>query len=156
MEDDKPRTPPIEPGDYISGVKVVDFGDLRVARGMSRRPFIMCAHRGMVYDQKERRIWCRDCETDVEPFDAFILLVENMSEAVHKIERDRAMLDEALSFSVISVAAKTIDQAWRSRNMVPACPTCGHGLFPEQFKTRPTMLGKDYAEAKLKRRNETK
>lgn len=156
MDLDKPRTPPIEPLDYLGGMKVVDIGDLRIARGMTRRPFTACHHPRLFYDQNERRIWCRDCETDVEAFDAFKLLIENYSYALDEIKRDRTALDEALKFSIISIAAKKIDEAWRSKNMVPACPTCGHGLFPEQFKSGLTMLGKDYATAKLNKRNETK
>ena len=47
---------PIEPQEYLSGPTVVDIGDLRVARGLSRRPFSGCAHHSLVYDNKERRI----------------------------------------------------------------------------------------------------
>jgi hypothetical protein len=123
---------------------------------MARRPYSTCAHRGLTYDSRERRIWCGDCETDVEPFDAFTLLVENMSTALSDLDRKEKQIEEAMNFQLVSVAAKTLDKAWRKRNMVPACPTCGHGLFPEQFKTISVSLGRDYAKAKLKRHNEEK
>lgn len=67
--------PIIEPG-FLGGVKVVTIGDLRVARGLSRRPYSSCSHRALIYDQSERRIWCQDCEKDVDHFAAFIHLVE--------------------------------------------------------------------------------
>ena len=44
------KTPPIVEQEYLSGLKVVDIGDLRVARGMSRRPVSTCHHRPLVYD----------------------------------------------------------------------------------------------------------
>lgn len=62
---------PIEDQNYLSGLTVIDIGDIRVSRGMTRRPVSSCGHRRMAYDPKERRIWCKDCEKDVDPFDAF-------------------------------------------------------------------------------------
>lgn len=147
---------PIEPVDYISGVKVVDFGDMRVARGMTRRPYSSCKHRKLTYDQIERRIWCSDCEKEVEPFDAFTSLVEYYDGAMKDLMARQKRVQEAEAFSLRSLAAKHVDQAWRSRTMVPACPHCGHGLFPESFKDGVLVtLGREYAEARLKRKNDT-
>lgn len=144
---------PIVGQEYIMGVTVVDIGDLRVARGKTRRPFSSCRHASMVYDSSERRIWCKDCEKDVDAFDAFVGLVEQYNFAYKHINDRLKKLDEAEKFQLRSIAAKTIDEAWRSKKMVPACPTCKNGLFPEDFRTRPTMLGKEYA---LARRGKTK
>ena len=149
MSDDK--DPPIKALDYLSGVNVVDIGDLRVARGMTRRPYSTCRHRKMLYDTNERRIWCSDCETNVEAFDAFTVLVEFFSDAHDNLRRRQTALDEAEKFQVRSLAAKEIDKAWRSHNMVPACPHCRQGLFPEDFKNGVGMhLGREYAEARRK------
>ena len=138
------------PQDYLSGVKVVDIGDLRVARGLSRRPYSSCKHRPLVYDQQERRIWCKDCEKDVEPFDAFLMLVENFHRAASEIERGRAALAEAQQHNVIRVAAKQMDEHFRRKNMVPACPHCGTGIFPEDV---PKMgsVNRRWEEAKRAR-----
>ena len=150
MDEDKlPRTPPIEPLDYIGGVKVVDIGDLRVARGKTRRPFSVCRHRQLRYDTAERRIWCADCETDVESFDAFVSLVEQFNKAVNDIKDRQEKLTSAEEFKARTLAGKALDIAWRSRNMVPACPHCGNGLFPEDFKAGFGMVGRDFAKARL-------
>jgi Zn finger protein HypA/HybF involved in hydrogenase expression len=143
---------PIDEQNYLYGVNVVDIGDLRVSRGLTRRPHSSCHHARISYDHKERRIWCRDCEHDLDPFDAFTLLVEWHDRAAKDLHRRREALEEAERHQIVSVAAKTIDKAWRSRKMVPACPSCGNGLFPEDFKSEPAMLGRDYAEARRKRR----
>ena len=148
MTDDPGRTPPIEEQDFIAGVKVVDIGDYRVARGFSRREFSTCPHRHMVYDEKERRIWCRDCERDVEPFDAFLNLVGDVDRVKKRLKAQQDRLDEAERFQARSLAAKAMDKAWRKRSMVPACPHCSEGLFPEDFKHGVSMLGRDYAEAR--------
>jgi Zn finger protein HypA/HybF involved in hydrogenase expression len=139
---------PIEEQPYIGGVTVVDIGDLRVARGMTRRPFSSCRHASLNYDPKERRIWCKDCEKDVEAFDAFTALVEQYDRAYKHITKRIQEVDEAARFQCRLIATKTIEEAWRSRKMVPACPSCGNGLFPEDFKTRPTMLGRNFAMAR--------
>ena len=48
-----------------------------------------------------------------------------------------------------SIAARKMEEAWRHKNMVPSCPHCHNGLFPEDFKTGMSMLGKDYARGLL-------
>lgn len=127
------KTPPIVPQDYLSGVKVVDIGDLRVARGMSRRPVSVCKHHQLVYDRQERRIWCEECETDIEPFDAFTMLVEHFHSAEVKHDERERRIQEAEEHSLLSRAAKVVDEAWRSRRMAPCCPHCRGALLPEDF-----------------------
>lgn len=141
------KDPPIEPQEYLSGLKVVDIGDLRVARGLSRRPHSACKHSNLVFDTHERRIWCKDCEHDVESFDAFAGLVEQYSRAVDNLNRRSEAVVAAEKHALRSLAAKAVDEAWRSRNMVPACPHCGQGLFPEDFKHGVLRrLSRKYAE----------
>lgn len=148
-----PKDPPIEPQEFLGGVKVVDIGDLRVARGLSRRPASACRHRQIHYDRTERRVWCADCETNIEAFDAFQLIVERFSEANQKIKKRTDELAQAEALQARTLAARQLDLAWRRRSMVPACPTCGSGLFPEDFKDGVrVMLGRDYAEAQRRRK----
>lgn len=144
--------PIVEQG-FLHGVNVVDIGDLRVSRGLTRRPVSACKHRQMVYDDRERRIWCKDCETDVDPFDAFIAFTTQYDRAFKDLTKRFQDLQEAERFQLRSIAAREIDKAWRRPKHVPACPTCNHGLFPEDFKNGVTTLGRDYA---LKRRQQAK
>lgn len=131
LGDEPPKTPPIvEPG-FLYGPKVVSIGDIRVARGLSRRPHSSCPHHRMVYDRQERRVWCKDCEQDVEAFDAYMLVVEQFAKAEARIDRLNTEALEASKFSLISRAAKAIDRQWRRRNMVPTCPHCSAGIWPE-------------------------
>lgn len=147
MRDDK-RDPPIDPQDYLSGVTVVDIGDYRVSRGMSRRRFTACPHKKLSYDVKERRIWCADCEHDVDSFDILVSMVGSYDRAVKRLAERERQLKEAEHFQARSLAAREMDKAWRSRTMVPACPSCGNGLFPEDFKRGVSMLGRDFALAR--------
>jgi hypothetical protein len=130
MSEDR-KDPPIITQEYLAGLKVVDIGDIRVSRGLSRRPWSACKHRSMRYDEKERRVWCADCETDVEGFDAFLIVCQHFSAAANRLEKERAAIEEAKSHNLIRIAAKRMDEHWRRKNMVPACPHCNAGLFPE-------------------------
>jgi hypothetical protein len=153
--DDK-KDPPIEPQDYISGFTVVDIGDIRVARGMSRRHHASCPHSRLVYDSAERRIWCKDCEHDVDAFDAFKGLVEPYGAAMRDLERRRQAMAEAETFKIRTLAGKAMDEAWRSHKMVPACPHCHNGLFPEDFKHGgPAMVSKEFARGRRTKRKAT-
>ncbi|ALC13792.1 hypothetical protein [Sphingopyxis sp. 113P3] len=153
IDDGPPRTPPIVPQEYLFGPKVVDIGDLRVARGMTRRPVSACRHRQLVYDGQERRIWCSDCETDVEAFDAFKQIVEQFDAAAKHAERMLNEAKEARAFSIISIAAKTIDKLWRSRKHVPTCPHCNAGIWPEDA-ARMGMVSKEWDRARRNRAKE--
>ena len=143
MSDDTP----IYPMDYIGGTTVVDIGDARVARGMSRREYSACSHKSLVYDKQERRVWCQDCEREVYAFDAFTGIVEQYDRAIKSIEKRRKQVEEAERFAVRGRAAKVMDEAWRSRNMIPACPHCRRGIFPADVVNGVGMVGKDYAAA---------
>lgn len=139
---------PIDEQSFLHGVTVVDIGDIRVSRGLTRRPVSSCSHRRMSYDPKERRIWCRDCEKDVDAFDAFKALSEQAHAANEKIQREWKAVQEAASFQMRTRAAKEVDEAWRSRKMVPACPHCSNGLFPEDFVNGVGMVGREFALAR--------
>lgn len=124
---------PIEPQDYLYGVKVVDIGEARVKRGKSRRLIGNCAHKNMHYDPSERRIWCADCESDIDGFDAFVVLVENFNRQELRMQEREKKVVEAEAVTLVSRAAKAMDEQWRRRHTVPLCPHCSSALMPEDF-----------------------
>lgn len=145
---------PIEPQNFRSGVTVIDIGDIRVARGMTRRPASSCRHPKMIYDPRERRIWCPDCEKDVDPFDAFCRVVEHFDAANLQLTKRKERIDAAEQHHLVSLAAKEIDKAWRHRSMVPACPCCGEGLLPEDFKRGVNLINREWATIRRQKRTE--
>lgn len=147
---------PIEPHDYLYGVKVVQIEDLRVARGLTRRPASSCRHKQLVYDQGERRIWCQDCEAEVEAFDAFVGIVEVFSAGMSKLNTRRRELAEAESFQIRSRAAKVMDEAWRSTKMAPLCPHCHVAILPEDVADGIARTSKELVIAARKRNQQKK
>lgn len=136
---------PIVPQDFLYGSTVVDIGDLRVARGLTRRPISTCKHSRLVYDQTERRVYCEDCERDIEPFDAFLQLVERHHHLQAKAERIRREAEHTIT----SRAAKRMDEAWRSHKMAPCCPHCKAVILPQDVVDGVSMTNKEW---ELKRR----
>lgn len=146
---DDQKDPPIIEREYITGVKVVDIGDLRVARGKSRRPRTTCKHNRLVYDENERRIWCKDCESDVEPFDAFIGLVENFFYKESDLRSRQAKLEELENYNIRRIAAKNLEAVWNKKRVLPACPHCRRGLMPDDFRDGAILkTGKQFELAK--------
>lgn len=122
---------PIEPRNYVCGVNVVNIEDLRIARGQAERPYTACKHRNLSYDQNERRVYCLDCESDVEAFDAFLMLVERWDAASRSQEQREQAIREAEEHSLVSRASKVMDDEWRKQKTVPLCPHCSTALMPE-------------------------
>lgn len=142
---------PIDPQDFTYGVNVVQIEDLRIARGLARRPQAACQHKTQVYDDKERRIWCSDCESEVEPFDAYVRLVEAFNAGIRSLSRRSRELGEAEAHQLRSRAAKKIDEAWRSKTLAPLCPHCSTALLPEDVVGGLAMVSKDLVIAARKR-----
>ena len=128
------KDPPINEQEFLAGVKVVDIGDYRVSRGFSRREYSTCRHSRIVYDQKERRIWCKDCEKNVDAFDAFENIVQHFDRQSKLIKSEKEEINKVKSHSLISIASRVLDQAWRKKKMSPCRPHCKKGLLPDDFK----------------------
>jgi Zn finger protein HypA/HybF involved in hydrogenase expression len=112
-------------------------------------------HRQIVYDDKERRIWCQDCESEVEAFDAFIQVCSVFQGAKSAIDNRRKKLAEAEKFQLRSRAAKVMDEAWRSTKMAPLCPHCNVAILPEDVASGVAMTGKQLIKA-MRERNSAK
>lgn len=145
---------PIDPQDYLYGVKVVQIEDLRVARGLTRRPISSCSHQKLVYDNNERRIWCSDCETEVEAFDAFEGLVSRLSAANGRLKSRETALAQAEQFQARSRAAKVMDEAWRSTKTAPLCPHCNTAILPEDVADGVAKASKALVLAARKRKSD--
>lgn len=146
---------PIDPQPYVAGVTVVDIGDIRVARGKTRRPRSTCKHKNMAYDTNERRVYCHDCEQEVDPFDAFLLLTESWDASIKRLQSRAREIEEAEKFTLRRRAAKTMDEAWRRKDTVPGCPHCHEALLPEDVAgKRLPLVSRRIAEAKRKKQKE--
>lgn len=143
---------PIEPQEFTHGVKVVQIEDLRIARGLTRRPKSACRHKSLVFDDKERRVWCEDCESEVDAFDAFKGLCEVWDRGMKGLQRQLREVEEAKQLQLRSRAAKALDKVWRGRRSVPLCPHCRSALLPEDVANGLATTSRTFAEAQRKKR----
>ena len=125
---DKPITP-------APNHKVVNINKMRLARGFTKRPYRTCKHMDLTYDTSERRIWCNDCEQNIEAFDVVVTMADHIGNAWAKINRAETEVAEAVSHNIRLIAARAMDKEWQSRSMVPCCPHCSRGLLPDDFRS---------------------
>lgn len=127
----EPPLEPLEPtGRWDS--PVIDFAGYKARIGRTPYREKLCKHKSVLYSPSERRIWCNDCNSGVEPFDAFITIAEHFVEIARESRADRRRASDALSAVITRRAAKELDSTW-GRGMAPCCPHCRRGLLPHDF-----------------------
>ena len=106
----------------MHGINVVNIDDIRVARGVAKYEKPTCRHRNLTYSTDERRVYCTDCKSTIDNFDAFMNLVKVFNAAKERCDRKESELNDALKYNVRRLAAKKLDEAWSSRTTIPCCP----------------------------------
>lgn len=124
---------PIEPQDYLYGIKVVELDNIRIARGKTKRPYEKCNHLHMVIDDNERRVFCEDCQMAITAFDGLMALFKNWGKIVDSLNRRSDDVKAAEKYSIIRIATKNIDAEFMKQDTVPCCPHCNEGLIPDDF-----------------------
>lgn len=134
--------------------EVIDLADMRVQFGRPRYPTKICEHRKLIYDPKERRVWCQDCERTIDGFDAFMTLTRQFTEMVKAAQRLFRQAKEARDSHIGRIAAKKLDKAWSGNVMAVACPHCRGGLLPEDFEGGASVTSRDIEIARRGRAKE--
>lgn len=109
----------------------ITFREFKIERG-SLHSVDNCNHRNLQYDISSRIIYCKDCEREIDHFDAFFMIVKMFAYAEHSLDCRREELDELEKRHQVGLlkATRKVDEAWRSRSMVPICPHCHKAIFP--------------------------
>lgn len=109
---------------------IIELGDLRITR--ARRQYTAgCQHKRFTVDPNGDIVTCNDCDKQISSHFALLLLVDEWDRAQRKLADSRASHAAAMERTVVLRAAQRVQSAWRSRTMVPTCPHCGEGIFPE-------------------------
>ena len=72
------------------------------------------------------------------------------------MERERDKLIELQKQTVVHKAAIILQNAWRKKKMVPSCPHCDRGIFPEDELGRSTVSKELELARRKKKPNNTK
>ena len=90
---------PLEPMDDAGMYHhtVVDLAEYRVQLGRTPRHAKTCLHSNLVYSREERRVWCRDCERTIDPFDAFAGIVGRFTDLMQDVQSRQRKAEEAMA-----------------------------------------------------------
>lgn len=108
----------------------IDIGEYRISRARARSPYgpdAGCMHKHMTIEHGDV-VRCDDCGVQVDTFWALQRLCEQAQEWHRKLSRQFAQLKADQDAILHLSAARVVEQAWRSRTMMPACPHCGCGI----------------------------
>jgi hypothetical protein len=89
-----------------------------------------CAHRNLLAIEDGEVIRCKDCDTQVSAFWAFLRFSREYERFKEDLEIRAKEVIESEKRGVILKAAQRVEQAWRRRKMVPTCPHCRQPILP--------------------------
>lgn len=126
------------------GQPVIDLAEMRVAYGLPRFHNKICKHNSLVYSRSERRVWCKECESTVDGFEAFMTITSHFHDMERAVQSKLAKAKEALDATLVKRATKQIDRAWnKARPMAICCRHCGGGLLPEDFESGGSWVSRE-------------
>lgn len=110
-------------------VVIGDFSLERKNRGYT--PIAECAHKHLSLDDTGDVVRCADCKTQVSAYWALTMLADEYNRQWKRLQSSRQALENAKAKEIHLLAAQRVEKAWRSRTMVPSCPHCLRGIFPQ-------------------------
>lgn len=111
-------------------VEIGDFSLARKNRG-GYTPIGECAHKHITMDDTGDVVRCADCKTQVSAYWALTMIAEEYARQWNKLQHSKQALEEAKAKDIHLLAAQRVEKAWRSHSMVPSCPHCHRGIFPQ-------------------------
>ncbi|MHC2016276.1 hypothetical protein [Methylobacterium sp. CM6247] len=145
---DEPIIPPAETDRFVCDV--IDLASVRVEWGRNQNPKAKCAHKSLVYNEGESRVWCQDCERTVENFDAFMVIARSFQAMIAEVRRKNAKADEAMTATVNRRAAKEMERTWNAK-MGVVCPHCRDVLLPEDIEKGTSSFSREMELARRAR-----
>lgn len=112
---------------------IVEIGDFSLARKHrgGYAPTGECRHNHLTLDDNGDVVRCSDCNAQVSAYWALAMIADEFSRQMGRLQAGKRDLAEAVAREVHLIAAKEVEKAWRSRTMVPSCPHCHRGIFPQ-------------------------
>lgn len=129
-------------------VKIGDFSLARKNRS-GYTPIGECAHKHLTLNDTGDVVSCTDCKTQVSPYWALTMLADEYARQWKKLQDGKMALEEAKTKDIHLLAAQVVEKAWRSRSMVPSCPHCHRGIFPQDGFGKG-MINKDIENRRRK------
>ena len=110
--------------------QILEIGEFRIKRERQTKSD-GCKHVHLTLDDDAEIVMCDDCEKQVGSYAALRMLVNRWDKLQSRAESQHRMIVEASEKTIGLRAAQRVEEAWRSRSMVPICPHCRDAIFPD-------------------------
>lgn len=116
-----------------SDSNVIQFGDMALRRKHSSHILNLaeCQHTHVTLDATGEVVTCDKCARQLSAFWVLGRVVDQWAVHAKKADFRAKDLADKLEKNVGLLAAQRVEKAWRSHTMVPSCPHCYAGIFPQ-------------------------
>lgn len=111
----------------------------------------VCQHARTVLDEQAGTVTCRDCEATLSAFWVLGRIAREENRCFERVRNLRAEAEELSTWVPFLRSMKRLEKRWRGQRMLPVCPHCHHGLWPEELNGG--AIGVDIEIAQRKRSN---
>ena len=136
---------------------VIQIGDFSFeqARRFEVRRRQGCAHRRMELEEHGEIVRCRDCSAQVTAWWALRECLWAYTDQMRAVRAERDGLAKDRKTVIHLVAARAVERAWRTKNMVPTCPHCHAGITPDDGFGR-SMVHRDFEDRRRRVKTEAR
>lgn len=110
--------------------EIVQFAELKISRKHREYLGKDCKHLRLVICDHGGTVECEDCKKQIDPIWALQFLAYEWADKLAALNRKQQEMERVIAGNIHTKAALKVQDAWRSRSMVPCCPHCGRGIFP--------------------------
>lgn len=89
-----------------------------------------CAHKQLSAFEDGEIVRCKDCDTQVSAFWAFMRFAREHERFRDSLDDRAKQVLDSEKRGVTLKAAQIVEHAWRRRKMVPVCPHCRKPILP--------------------------
>lgn len=92
-----------------------------------------CQHSRTVIDERAGTVTCRECDATLSAFWVLGRIAREENRVFARIVTLRAEAAALETWVPFLRAMRSLEKRWRGRAMLPACPHCRHGLWPDEL-----------------------
>jgi hypothetical protein len=100
---------------------------------LAKRPGPTCAHPRTIVDQQNGTVECKECGASLSAFHVLVQIAKEENRLWERVRALRAEAKELKAWVPILKAVRELDRMWRGKRMLPCCPQCSRGLWPEEM-----------------------
>jgi hypothetical protein len=115
----------------MSNVIQIESLRLKFQQKNSAERSASCKHMNLTFDSEGHVVTCDDCSRQISAFWVVEMMSEQYEKAFARLRRREQAVEQAEQNTLISRAAKRVDEVWRGRTMAPICPHCSEAILPE-------------------------